>query len=441
MRRQLSALVLGIMTLAALAFGGTPRAQAALPPPALTAPSDGATLAVTEVTVAWDLPQGATQYHLQVNPANNDGPAVNLVRNAAGWFTIAAPPTWYVLLPNMTYTWRVRATDKSAAASENDASWGAWSEARTFRTPSASGSGIAPVTPANGAVLTGAGPATLRWSNANAEVFYYEVQTSGDSRFDPDPSSATSFVWWNLIHGGVTNPSNSWQTPALEAGRPYFWRVRPRIQGDGAPAAWSPTFTFQTPGGGGGAGITVASHRWFPSSLAGFVHVVGEVVNSTAGEVYAPRVTVSFFMPDGRFAGTATTVATLSRVGVGQRAGFRFLEDPLPGWSRYDLSVSYSIVATGDIRRPVVRNIITSIDGTGVLHLIGEVSNTTGVALSGVKVSVTLSTTQGQVVNVDSGYTVPDEISSGGIGAFDITFSKEYQGYANGAVVAEGVRR
>ncbi len=86
----------------------------------------------------------------------------------------------------------------------------------------------------------------LRWSDSAAGVFYYEVQVSGDSRFDVNPATATSFVWWNLVHGGVTNPLDSWQTPALQPSTAYFWRVRPRVQGDGMPVGWSPTFLFKT---------------------------------------------------------------------------------------------------------------------------------------------------------------------------------------------------
>src|SRR5712691_4562414 len=51
--------------------------------PALTAPPDGQQLVgVGPVQLAWDLPPGATQYHLEVSPINDDGPGINLIRNA-----------------------------------------------------------------------------------------------------------------------------------------------------------------------------------------------------------------------------------------------------------------------------------------------------------------------------------------------------------------------
>ena len=44
---------------------------------------------------------------------------------------------------------------------------------------------------------------------------------------------------------------NSYVVPEafpLEAGEFYYWRVRPRIQGDGDPLPWSAINVFQAPG-------------------------------------------------------------------------------------------------------------------------------------------------------------------------------------------------
>lgn len=58
---------------------------------------------------------------------------------------------------------------------------------------------------------------------------------------------AVASVWHNLVHGGVSNPLNSWLTPQLQANTTYYWRVRPRVQGDGTPVAWSSGWSFRTP--------------------------------------------------------------------------------------------------------------------------------------------------------------------------------------------------
>jgi hypothetical protein len=84
----------------------------------------------------------------------------------------------------------------------------------------------------------------LQWVPSNNAIFYWEVQVSGDDRFDTNPSTATSFVWWNLVHGGVSTPAYSWTSPKLPRWKPMYWRVRPRIQGDGMPLPWSSTWSL-----------------------------------------------------------------------------------------------------------------------------------------------------------------------------------------------------
>ncbi|MBI4498706.1 MAG: hypothetical protein HY689_12500 [Chloroflexi bacterium] len=216
--------------------------------PVLLGPSAGTVLPTLSVSLSWSNPVGATQYHLQVLPANNDGPALNLIRNTETGFVLPAPVLGqgpYILLPGMTYTWRVRATSKGTFAPESDPAWGPWSRVMGFTTPAPSSSGILALDPPNGAIVSTT-PQDLRWADSAPGIFYYEVQVSGDTRFDANPATATSFVWWNLIHGGVSTPLNSWRTPPLAPNTVYFWRVRPRVQGDGTPVAWSPTFFFKT---------------------------------------------------------------------------------------------------------------------------------------------------------------------------------------------------
>ncbi len=184
-------------------------------------------------------------------PVDNDGPAINLIRNIATSFTVEAPVFGkgpYVMLPGMTYTWRVRTTSAGTPLDENSPLWGPWSQPATFRTRSASSAGIAAVSPPPGGPNVGVTP-VLQWSNSDLGVFYYEVQLSKDPTFNTDPTTATAAVYWVLIHGGATEPLNSYIIPRsapLEARTTYFWRVRPRIQGDGTPVDWSTIFSFTT---------------------------------------------------------------------------------------------------------------------------------------------------------------------------------------------------
>lgn len=214
-------------------------------PPVLTAPPHGSTLARMEASLTWDLPAGTTQAHLQVTPSNGDGPGVNLIMDATGAFVIPAPPAWYGLLPDMGYTWRVRASASMSAIGENDPSWGPWSEARVFRTPFASASTIMTIDPHDAGSVQGQTP-VLMWTDSNPTTWYYEVQISWDGSFGPSAP-----LYWEIVHGNLRAPERQYAVPdqyPLDPGVTYFWRVRPRVQGDGAAVAWSSAWRFTTPG-------------------------------------------------------------------------------------------------------------------------------------------------------------------------------------------------
>jgi len=229
--------------------------SAALPAPQLRSPATGTALPnLGPVTLDWDNPGGTKQFQIRVGPFKDDGPGLNLIIGAAAQveaslFTLQPPKLGlgpYVMLPGMTYTWQVRVTDATTSVSESDSSWGPWSEAWSFKTPAPSSSTLSLASPADNALVS-TPTADLQWQDSNSGMFYYEVQVSGDSRFDTNPATATTFVWWNLVHGGVPTPLNSWRTPPLAPDTTYYWRVRPRVQGDGTPVDWGPTWRFRTP--------------------------------------------------------------------------------------------------------------------------------------------------------------------------------------------------
>ncbi|MCX6022975.1 MAG: hypothetical protein NTZ05_14845 [Chloroflexi bacterium] len=271
------AMILTMLPLPAAAQPQRPDAErreaSALRAPFVPDPPDGTRLpSVGPVSLGWDLPAGAEQVQVQVTPFNGDGPAVNLIRNADERLTLPAPPAEYVLLPGMTYTWRVRVTPEITPVTQDDASWSPWSAAWRFVTPPPNSAAIRPGGPADGEVVA-AEPAVLRWNDTAPGIFYYEVQVSHDREFRTG-NDATAPVWWNLAHGGASAPPNSWTTPPLEAGTVYFWRVRPRVQGDGTPADWSQTWSFTvagTPAAPPPSGPAPEPHAFQPTDIAGSV--------------------------------------------------------------------------------------------------------------------------------------------------------------------------
>ncbi|MSQ27851.1 MAG: hypothetical protein EXR51_06915 [Dehalococcoidia bacterium] len=149
----------------------------------------------------------------------------------------------YVMLPAMTYFWRIRTTTSTKTGSAlADSDWSPWST-RTFRTAAVSSNTISPVTTS----VSSLNP-TLVWNNSDRLVFYYEVQVSKDATFRNEPGAA--FLYWELRHGAVSNPPNS--SPSR---MPSRWRAAPATSGGcgrasratGTPLAWSSTYSFTSP--------------------------------------------------------------------------------------------------------------------------------------------------------------------------------------------------
>ena len=221
--------------------------QAATDAPLLNSPDDGITLPGFSAPLKWSNPAGTTQLQQQVVPSGNDGPGLDIHLGSADTsFTVPAPPAWYGLLPDMTYTWRVRVSAAASFVGLTDPAWSPWVE-RRFRTPPSFSYGIAPLMPVNGEVVSTRTP-VIRWKNSQAAIFYYEFQLSKDASFTTDPLMATAMVYSALLHAGVSKPDSSYAVPVsapLEDGITYYWRVRPRVQGDGAQVSWSAAFDLR----------------------------------------------------------------------------------------------------------------------------------------------------------------------------------------------------
>lgn len=205
--------------------------------------------------IKYQSPPSTQKVHLQLNPFNNDGPSINLVISDPeeiknGQFILPAPTLKdgpYIQLPDMSYNIRIRTSDEKSVSPLDDEKWSLWAESK-FRTPKRLSDGIS--LKSNISPLSDLTP-TLEWKNQDSDVYYYEIQLSSDPNFSNDPNLSKSPLYWNLVHGGVTSPPNSWTVPEqypLKGGNIYYWRVRPRIQGDGTPVAWSKPLSFTTTG-------------------------------------------------------------------------------------------------------------------------------------------------------------------------------------------------
>ena len=211
------------------------------------------------LTIDAKSPLGTTQ--IQLKGTVTDGPGIHYIGNP-GVLTFNEPQIGvgnYRFLPDQIMTVAYSYSDaKERIEKDDDPRWSYYLNPYTgekmpiepiisgFRFPKRFSDGITALSPANGETIN-TPQAVLRWANRDLDVFYYEVRASADCEFRTNPDKAVAPVWHNLIHGGLTKPLNSWETPKLELGREYCWQSRPRVQGDGTPVEWSETFRFNTP--------------------------------------------------------------------------------------------------------------------------------------------------------------------------------------------------
>ena len=218
------------------------------------------------VTLTWDSYPQMKQFELRVAPLHNDGPGIDVIVSdpaqvAASRYAISPPMSGqgnYVLLPGASYAWQVRfstAVPGSTHSSAHNGRWGPWSDPQWFTTAAPKAKTLALTSPGPGRAIDDATP-TLRWLNTNPSEFYYELQLSADSQFRTGSDSRAS-VYWVLVHGGVSQPANSWTVPdeyRLAPGT-YYMRIRQRVQATPAGPVeqgipWSTPFQFSVSGQG-----------------------------------------------------------------------------------------------------------------------------------------------------------------------------------------------
>ena len=169
------------------------------------------------------------EFHLQIIPAKNDGPGIDLhPAEVANALAIPAPPQWYGLLPDMTYTWRVRVSDAPVWVALDHASWGPWAEA-VFRTPKVGAITLVPITPLLAETVTTASPAII-FSNNRTDVCYFQLQVSKDPAFNDDPATASAPVYSRCCTAACRR--RGIRTGIRQRCR---WRTKPRTTGGCVP--------------------------------------------------------------------------------------------------------------------------------------------------------------------------------------------------------------
>ncbi len=212
----------------------------------LLSPTNGTLASTITPTLSWLPPAGATHFEMIITPAGNVAGSIRFVQNVTTQYAVPGPPAWYGMLPDTLYYWRVRVNNATGAVPEEHPSWGPWSDVWAFRTPIPSSAVLGPSSPTHEASVGTTTP-TLVWGNPNEQVFYYEIQLSRDPNFTTDRRTSWTAVYWETVHGGLSNPKNSYQVSSkypLERGATYYWRVRPAVPNASREVSWSYPWKF-----------------------------------------------------------------------------------------------------------------------------------------------------------------------------------------------------
>jgi hypothetical protein len=177
----------------------TTGAQVSLSAPVLSSPANGSSGVSLMPTLAWNPVNGATLYNLQIatDPLFNN---IILTQNGISYTGY----TVFDLSNNMTYYWRVNATNGSVISPYSTV----WSFNTGLVAPAVP-TLIYPANNATGVPLS----ITLSW-NASANAELYDVEVSKNSAFTP------------VVVTKTNQSSTSVLVDGLENGTLYYWRVK-----------------------------------------------------------------------------------------------------------------------------------------------------------------------------------------------------------------------
>jgi hypothetical protein len=177
----------------------------ALARPALAAPANGATVAALPA-FTWAPVSGAAKYQIQIASDSNFAS----LAEGGDFFTRNTRATLKRAMPDGRFWWRVRASNSSGTASR-------WSAARSI--VKNWGKKPTPLYPADGTTLTYPEDAfRLTWSSV-PRTYKYSVTVSEDAAL------ATPLEGFPLLTSAT---SITRQSPDLQAGGTYYWRVTPQ---------------------------------------------------------------------------------------------------------------------------------------------------------------------------------------------------------------------
>jgi len=150
--------------------------------------------------------------------------------------------------------------------------------------------------------------------------------------------------------------------------------------------------------------------------------IVGEVLNNFSYPIELVRIAAIVYDKNGIITATGDKYVNDYLLKPGSRSGFSiFLDEPLPGSSKYVLTASFE---KSDDNKPeaLLLSIGKNYNHSNSFRVLGEVMNYGQNAANAVKVSGIFYDSQHKVIDADYVYTNPDIINSNKKAAFEFSF-------------------
>jgi len=165
-------------------------------------------------------------------------------------------------------------------------------------------------------------------------------------------------------------------------------------------------------------GVLFTTSRLFYGGWGNDLHVVGVIWNNTSANVHINDIIVTFYNAQGAIVGTCSPFPMAYYMAPGQEAPFKqTIYDEPAGCTSYRVSGHYSSTSEEPLKFSFAHQ-NHYYDGSGDLHVVGEVTNEDTRTTSFMKAYVTLYDAANQIVNCERTYL--SELAPGQYTVYDL---------------------
>ena len=157
------------------------------------------------------------------------------------------------------------------------------------------------------------------------------------------------------------------------------------------------------------------------TDTSGYLHVVGEIINNTTGDVSYVEITLNFLDSEGRLLGIYYDYLYFPFLPRQVTTCFHLSTTPPSGWASYGFEVSYSTYGSP---LPTFTPVDDYAQNLGTSYrILGFIRNDSGYAAAGVGISGILYSTAGKVVGCGDTFASTRNLDPGAQSSFQMVFA------------------